>query len=85
MYIGLGCALENLLLAAEALGYATQVALLLDASDETWVARVDLTPGSAMVPDLYPLIPQWHTNRYPYDTGRPVTGATLDTLRSALV
>src|ERR1700694_125045 len=80
MHIGLGCALENLLLAASANGYTTQVSLLPDASDETWVARVDLALGPTMIPDLYPLIPQRHTNRYPYDTGRPVTGATLDGL-----
>ena len=45
MHIGLGCALENLLLAAAANGYTTQVTLLPDASDATWVARVDLAPG----------------------------------------
>jgi nitroreductase len=80
MHIGLGCALENLLLAATANGYLTQVSLLPDASDETWVARIDLAPGAATVSDLYQAIPQRHTNRYPYDTGRPVTGATLGAL-----
>ncbi len=80
MHIGLGCALENLLLAAAANGYTTQVTLLPDPADETWVTRVDLAPGSTVIPDLYPMIPQRHTNRYPYDTGRPVTGATLDAL-----
>ena len=35
MHIGLGCALENLLLAAVANGYTSQVTLLPDASDET--------------------------------------------------
>jgi hypothetical protein len=80
MHIGLGCALENLLLAAEALGYTTQVSLLPDASDATWVARVDLAPGPTVIPDLYPLIPNRHTNRYPYDTGRSVSSAKLDAL-----
>jgi hypothetical protein len=80
MHIGLGCALENLLLAAEALGYTAQITLLPDASDATWVARVDLAPESTVIPDLYSVIPQRHTNRYPYDTGRPVSGATLGAL-----
>jgi hypothetical protein len=80
MHIGLGCALENLLLAAAANGYTTQVTFLPDAFDETRVAQIGLTRGSAPVSDLYPLIPQRHTNRYPYDTGRPVTSATLDAL-----
>jgi hypothetical protein len=80
MHIGLGCALENLLLAAAANGYTTQVSLLPDASDETWVARVDLAPGPTVILDLYPMIPNRHTNRYPYDSGRSVTSATLDAL-----
>jgi hypothetical protein len=80
MHIGLGCALENLLLAAPANEYTTQVSLLPDALDETWVARIDLAAGAVTVSDLYPMIPQRHTNRYPYDTGRPVTTTTLDAL-----
>jgi hypothetical protein len=80
MHIGLGCALENLLMAAAANGYTTQVSLLPDALDETWVACVDLAPGPTVIPDLYPLIPNRHTNRYPYDIGRSVTSATLDAL-----
>lgn len=65
MHIGLGCALENLLLAAAANGYITQVTLLPNASDESDVARIDLEPGSTPVSDLYSMIPQRHTNRYP--------------------
>src|SRR5437762_579969 len=80
MHIGLGCALENLLMAAAANGYTTQVSLLPDALDETWVACVDLAPGPTVIPDLYPLIPNRHTNRYPDDIGRSVTSATLDAL-----
>jgi hypothetical protein len=80
MHIGLGCALENLLVAAPANGYTTQVTLLPDASDETLVARIDLGRGLTTVSDFYQAIPNRHTNRYPYDTGRPVTGATLGTL-----
>ena len=51
-----------------------------DASDETLVARIGLTPGSVPVSALYNVIPLRHTNRYPYDTGHPVTTATLDAL-----
>jgi hypothetical protein len=80
MHIGLGCALENLLLAAAATGYVTQVSLLPDASDPTLVARIALAHGSVTVSDLYHVIPQRHTNRYPYDTGRPVSRATLGAL-----
>ena len=80
MHIGLGCALENLLLAADANGYTVQVTLLPDVLDATLVGHIELAEGSVTVSDLYNVIPQRHTNRYPYDTGRPVTGATLDAL-----
>jgi nitroreductase len=80
MHIGLGCALENLLLAAGANGYTAQVTFLPDALDETWVARIDLVPGAVTVSDLYQATPRRHTNRYPYDTGRPVSGAPLGAL-----
>jgi hypothetical protein len=80
MHIGLGCALENLELSAAANGYSTQVTLSPDASDETLVARIGLAPGSAPVSALYNVIPLRHTNRYPYDTGRPVTTAALGAL-----
>jgi len=80
MHIGLGCTLENLLVAAAANGYTTQVTLLPDVSDATWVARVDLAPGPSVLSELYPMIPQRHTNRYPYDTGRPVATTILAAL-----
>jgi hypothetical protein len=80
MHIGLGCALENLQLAAAANGYTTQITLLPDASAASWVARVDLASAPSVLSDLYSVIPQRHTNRCPYDTGRPVTGATLGAL-----
>lgn len=80
MHIGLGCALENLQLAASANGYNPKVTLLPDASDETFVAQIQLQPGNATIPDLYPMITQRHTNRYPYDTSRPVSSSTLSAL-----
>jgi hypothetical protein len=82
MHIGLGCALENLLLAAEANGYTTHVTLLPDPADATAVARIALASGKSNVTDLYQAIPHRHTNRYPYDTTRPVTSTTLDSLRA---
>jgi hypothetical protein len=80
MHLGLGCALENLLLAAPANGYTARATLLPDPADETWVARVDLAPGPTAPPELYAMIPRRHTNRHPYDPGRPVSSATLESL-----
>ena len=80
MHIGLGCALENLLLAARARGYGYRIALAPDSSDPTLVARVDLSRGDEEVSPLYEAIPERHTNRYAYDASRPVPGATLEDL-----
>lgn len=91
LHIGLGCALENLVLAAPANGFTPQVTLVPDPTDASHVARVELQPGAPTVgsalyqslnQSLYEAIPQRHTNRYPYDTTRPLTAATLEAVRA---
>lgn len=80
MHIGLGCAIENILLSAPANGFAAKLTLLPDPSDATHVASIDLQPGASSASDLYLAIPHRHTNRYPYDTHRSVAQSTLDAL-----
>lgn len=80
MYIGLGCALENLLLSARANGYEYALTLSPDRSDPTHAARIDLSPGGEEISPLYEAIPDRHTNRYAYDTSCPVLTETLDVL-----
>jgi nitroreductase len=80
LHIGLGCALESILLAAPANGYRPHLTLFPDLSDATHIAQVDLSPGEANVSDLYLAIPHRHTNRYPYDPHHLVTQTTLDAL-----
>ena len=80
MHIGLGCGLENLVLAAPANGYAPQVTVLPDPTNATHVARLDLAPGVVHTSDLYQAIPHRHTNRYPYATNRLVSSTTLAAL-----
>ena len=72
-HIGMGCALENMLLAAPANGYAASATLLpaqLTAASgyprPELVARVTLVPGPRNRSDLYNAIPQRRTNRNPY-------------------
>ncbi len=77
MYISLGCALENLTLAAWANGFDPNVALLPTAGDITHVARVSLAPVVAVASPLYRAIPQRHTDRGAYDAARPLAAATL--------
>ena len=88
-HIGLGCALENLVLAARANGYEPAVTILegklvpIPAKPEPeLVAVVDLLPGSKEQGELYDAIPYRHTNRNPYDPQRPVPAAIADAVRN---
>ncbi len=65
-HIGLGCALENLLLAAATRGYDAIVTLMPTDSDPTHVATVDLVAGDRQPSALHDAIPDRHTNRGPY-------------------
>ncbi len=77
LWISLGCALENLLLAARAAGYAPTVAYP-DAAD---VIRVQLTPDAPQVSPLFDAIPLRQTTRSVYD-GRAVPAAALETVQA---
>ncbi|MBI4637845.1 MAG: hypothetical protein HY727_16040 [Candidatus Rokubacteria bacterium] len=81
VHIGLGCALENLLLAAGAGGYAHRLAVLPDPANPAHAARVDLSPAPPAASDLYRAIPARHTNRGPYDR-RPVPQDVLGALEA---
>jgi hypothetical protein len=85
MHIGLGCALENLLLAAAASGWAPQLALFPDAGNPAHVARIALARGGAPAASpLHAAIPERHTNRGAYFTRslEPSVFAALDALRA---
>src|SRR4029077_12823114 len=71
MHIGLGCALENLILAASARGFGHKRAILPTPGEMGQVARVDLEAGSEVKSSsLYAAIPHRHTNRGAYDSAR---------------
>lgn len=80
LHIGLGCALENLLLAARANGYGHRLSFAPDPADPAHAATVDLSPGPAAASSLYAAIPHRHTNRHPFDTSRPLPPASLGAL-----
>ena len=75
-HIALGCALENLMLAADANGYSASATLLpgklelSPASQRKLVAHIALAPGSPHKNELYDAIPHRHTNRNPYEPTR---------------
>lgn len=79
--VGLGCALENLCLAARAEGFEPRVSIA-DQSDPSLVARVRLSPAAARSDELYRAIPERHSDRSAY-TASPVP-AELQEEMSAL-
>ncbi|MGB8762886.1 MAG: twin-arginine translocation signal domain-containing protein, partial [Candidatus Sulfotelmatobacter sp.] len=86
-HIGMGCALENLMLAAAAHGYHATATLLPGKlgpipaeSKAELLARVDLISGKPEETDLYDAIPRRHTNRSAYDPHKPIPPQLVDTL-----
>jgi hypothetical protein len=84
MHIGLGCALENLLLAASAQGFEYRLMLFPEAADVTLVARIELEFRSKRndISPLYAAIPRRHTNRGAYDTARPIDPSAFDEMQA---
>lgn len=89
MYIGLGCAIENMILTAEAKGYKYQLTLapgiltgLLPNPKPLLVATLKLSSGQVFTTDLYNAIPDRHTNRATYDFKRLVEPKTLKILQA---
>ena len=74
LWISLGCALENLVLAAQAAGYTSDVGYPTPGADHI---TVHLRPSSVVGPaSLFDAIPHRQNNRSLYD-GRSVSAATL--------
>jgi len=83
----MGCALENLMLAAVANGYAAQLTLLPGklGSDPVeprprLLAHVDLAPGTREESELYDAIPRRHTNRGAYIPQKPIPPEVIESL-----
>ncbi len=87
-HIGMGCALENLMLAAPANGYSATVELLpgklgpIPADPKPQLlARVNLAAGKREANELYNAIPLRRTNRGPYDPRRAISPEFVDALQ----
>jgi hypothetical protein len=82
MHIGVGCAVENLLLAAEAVGYRWRFDEPESSEDGELqpIVRVLLDEGAMRPSSLYAAIPRRHTNRGRYFAGKPVDARTLKAL-----
>lgn len=77
LHLGLGCAIENMVLAARAWGTTPSIAYFPTPSNREHVARVTLAKGVAIDPRssaLHAAIPLRHTNRYAYLDGDTPAG-----------
>lgn len=83
MFIGLGCALENIAITAPGAGFAADIALLPD-SKRGQAALVTLSPAEASPHRLERAIARRRTDRGPYDTARPVDDDAIHALQSEL-
>ncbi|HJS03236.1 MAG TPA: hypothetical protein VJ832_07140 [Variovorax sp.] len=82
MFIGIGCALENMAIAAPGAGLATEIALRPTSSREH-AARVRLTPApEAVTHRLEAAITRRRTDRGPYALAREIDDETLDALQA---
>jgi hypothetical protein len=76
-YIGVGAALENLVLAGAELGYAAEVTLMPAGPHSTHAARVELTRAAPRTSAFAAQIAKRHTNRYPFVAGKEIPAAAL--------
>ncbi len=86
-HIGMGCSLENLVLAAVAKGSALKITIVPGTLGPVparpgpmLVARVEISACIQELDDLYEAIPRRHTNRGAYLPERPVPPPFLDAL-----
>jgi hypothetical protein len=78
--MGVGAALENLMLAAEPNGYQAELTLAPDPDDETYAAEIALTSTTPASSELYEAIPNRRTNRAAYDRSRTVDGSFFEAM-----
>jgi len=77
LWISLGCALENLLIASRAVGHAPEVTY----PDKSEFIQIRLTPDSRQDSPHFRAIPLRQNTRSPYD-GKPVGSAALEQMQA---
>jgi nitroreductase len=76
-WIGIGCALENLLLSAAALGWKSNAVLTPDSALPELAARIALSEDAPKASELFDAIPRRHTHRGRYVTSRALEPTLL--------
>jgi len=89
MHIGIGCAIENMLIAATAKGYKSHLTLspgnlikLKLNLKSILVATLDLSPGEKLVSDFYKAIPNRHTDRAVYNKTQMVKKSHIEKIHT---
>lgn len=83
MFISLGCAVENMVLAARRVGWEPTVEYFPDDVDEDCI-RVTFTEGEPETEDpLFQAIPRRQSNRRSYD-GKPIPRSDLEAIESSI-
>jgi hypothetical protein len=81
MFIGLGCALENMAVAASGAGLAAAITLAPQPGERTHAARIACSIAASTLHPLAAAIVARRTNRGPYDAGRRLADRDLTALR----
>jgi len=81
LYISLGCALENLIIAADHFGYNSSVAYFPEEVDLVAKVVLQTAVNSSRDPRLFSAILSRQTNRNPYEP-RAISDADLETIKS---
>jgi nitroreductase len=81
MFIGLGCALENMTVAAPGAGLAAAITLMPRPGERAHAARIAYSSTAATVHPLAAAIVTRQTNRGPYETRRGISDRDLAALR----
>lgn len=88
LHVSVGCALENLLVAAEHFGYRPQVAYLPATEEDDLIAvvtcRAEGEYSGSRPPELFDAIPARHTNHNAYD-GRSIPQQDVQRLQACSV
>ena len=80
MYVGIGCAIENVVVAATAQGLSASVLTFPDPLEPTLAARIGLARSDVATAPHAAALSRRHTNRGPYHRDRPLDAHVIRSL-----
>lgn len=85
MFVGLGCAIENLMLSANAHGYHPRLIYKPHTLEPYCIARIELEQGRKYTSPLYKAIPIRHTHRGEYDVDQSISKTIFTDIETLVV